>query len=110
MAAPAIATEFPVDPGFPIRLAGVVSVIYLAASLLGAAIIPFPSPFDEHGHFSYVIHIAETNEYFPALNEMRFINLDDLSKWTERHNYINHPGGYYNLMSWIARPFLPTSF
>ena len=110
MAAPAIAIEFPVDAGFPTRLAGVIFVMYLAVSLLGAAITPFPSPFDEHGHFSYVIHIAETHEFFPAFDKMRFINLDDLSKWTERPNYINHPSGYYHLMSWIARPFVPTSF
>jgi hypothetical protein len=33
----------------------------------------FPSPFDEHAHFSYAWHILQTGEVLPSLDELRLI-------------------------------------
>jgi hypothetical protein len=79
-------------------------LVYAARCLLFAALAPFPSPFDEHAHLSYVLHILATGDLVPAFEDLRLIELPGLNGFSDRPNYLNHPSPFYVAMAGLAWP------
>lgn len=70
--------------------------------LIYALVAPFPVPFDEHAHVSYALHIAQTGDPIPSLDDLRLISLEHPTAWSETSNYLNHPSAYYSVMAAVA--------
>lgn len=63
---------------------------------IGAALrMPFPSEVDEIQHLSVVRAQYERPEIFPDWSQYRVLRQDDLERWSNKDNYINHPALYY---------------
>jgi hypothetical protein len=77
-------------------------LVFLARALVVAVAGPFPIPFDEHAHLSYVLHLAAGAPVLPDFDAMRLVDLEDFDRWLDRRNYLNHPPGYYWLMAMLA--------
>ncbi|MGH6918430.1 MAG: hypothetical protein ACREJ0_12100 [Geminicoccaceae bacterium] len=78
-------------------------LVYAARALLVALAGPFPMPFDEHAHLSYVLHLAAGSPLLPDLDAMRLVDLADFDRWLDQRNHLNHPPGYYWLMAMLAQ-------
>jgi 4-amino-4-deoxy-L-arabinose transferase-like glycosyltransferase len=78
-------------------------VVYFARTLAVAVVAPFPIPFDEHAHLSYVLYLAAGSPLLPDLDAMRLVDLADFGRWLEQRNHLNHPPGYYWLMALLAQ-------
>lgn len=82
-------------------------LVYVARALAVAMAAPFPVPFDEHAHQSYVLHLAAGPPLFPDLDAMRLVDLAAFDQWLDQRNHLNHPPGYYWLMALLAKPLTP---
>jgi len=78
-------------------------LVYAARALVVAVAGPFPIPFDEHAHLSYVLHLAAGSPLLPDLDAMRLVDLGDFDRWLDKRNYLNHPPGFYWLMAMLAQ-------
>jgi hypothetical protein len=65
----------------------------------------FPNPYDEAAHFSFALHVLQTGDLLPAFADLRLVDPEAVTGWTDRPNYLNHPSGYYALMAAAAAPF-----
>ena len=65
----------------------------------------FPNPYDEAAHFSFALHVLQTGDLLPAFADLRLVDPEAITVWTDRPNYLNHPSGYYALMAAAAAPF-----
>jgi hypothetical protein len=65
----------------------------------------FPNPYDEAAHFSFALHVLQTGDLLPAFADLRLIDPETVTGWTDRPNYLNHPSGYYALLAAAAAPF-----
>jgi hypothetical protein len=86
------------------QIYAVALLVYAGRCLLFAALAPFPSPFDEHAHLSYVLHILATGDLVPAFEDLRLIELPGLNDFSDRPNYLNHPSPFYVAMAGLAWP------
>jgi len=68
--------------------------------MLGVAFYyPFPSGYDELQHYSVIRAQFEALSLFPNYPAYRVVEADDLTRWSARGNYINHPPAYYIALS-----------
>jgi hypothetical protein len=82
-------------------------VVYFARALAVALVAPFPIPFDEHAHLSYVLHLAAGSPLLPDFDAMRLVDLADFGSWLDQRNHLNHPPGYYWPMALLAQALPP---
>ncbi len=82
-------------------------LVYVARVLAVAVAGPFPIPFDEHAHLSYVLHLAAGSPLLPDLDAMRLVDLGNFARWLDQPNYLNHPPGFYWLMALLAQAPIP---
>jgi hypothetical protein len=82
-------------------------LVYVARALVVAVAAPFPVPFDEHAHLSYVLHLAAGSPLLPDFDAMRLVDPAALGQWLDQRNSLNHPPGYYWLMALLAQPLTP---
>ncbi len=82
----------------------VVAMVAVYAYLCFTAImeVPFPNTFDELGHFSYVLHVAESAGWWIDFDDFYMFDVIDYAGFTDEPNYINHPPAYYLLMSALS--------
>lgn len=82
----------------------VVGMVAVYAYLCFTAVmeVPFPNTFDELGHFSYVLHVAESAGWWIDFDDFYMFDVIDYSGFTDEPNYINHPPAYYMLMSALS--------
>lgn len=80
-------------------VAAVVILALLAiAALLSAERKDVTAGFDEVAHVSYVAHVQQTRDVWPALQRMRLIDPQTF-QFTDRANYLNHPAPFYVLLA-----------
>ena len=79
-------------PRVPLAAIASVAIFGLIALVLSAS--PFPSPIDELEHLSVVAEQVERPSPFRYASEYRVLS-SDLSDWSPKQNYINHPSAYY---------------
>lgn len=91
-------------PGFD-RLYWIALIVFAGRCLMVAWFGHFPNAYDEHAHFSYALHVLQTSEVAPSLDDLRLTDPSAPARWSEQRNYLNHPSPYYVLMAWAARPF-----
>ena len=76
------------------RVYAVVLVLFIVAATLSAVRKDVTVGFDEVAHTSYVAHLQQTGEIWPAFETMRM--LDPASfRFTSELNYLDHPSFYY---------------
>lgn len=95
MVAPAPHTEAPATRRGVAFPATVILLIFAALAWWVAARMPFPSTYDELQHLSVVRAQAEAPDLFADARGYRVADAADPARWTDTHNYINHPALYY---------------
>ena len=75
--------------------------IYLAITLSAAINGAFPGHIDELAQLSYVATIAQSGLAGAHLPDMHLLKADLVPGFTDQLNYLNHPPGYYVLLSWL---------
>ena len=78
--------------------AAVICALFVIAAWLSAERKDVTAGFDEVAHVSYVAHIQETHDAWPALQRMRLIDPQTF-QFTDRANYLNHPAPFYVLLA-----------
>jgi hypothetical protein len=78
---------------------GLVIGAYFAILLWVALSVPFPTRIDELHHYSVIRAQYEQPALFPDWSRYLLVRQDDLSQWSDRHNYINHPSLYYLMLA-----------
>jgi hypothetical protein len=87
------------------RLYWVALIVFAGRCLMVAWFGHFPNAYDEHAHFSYALHVLQTGDIAPSLDELRLTDPTSPARWSDERNYLNHPSPYYVLLAWAARPF-----
>lgn len=70
----------------------------LASCLIGLNLIAtkaYPAPFDELQHISYAAFLQETGRLLPKFEEQKTLFVEDMSRWSDRPNYLGHPSPFY---------------
>lgn len=88
-------------PPYRVIVVGMVAA-YAYLCFIALMEVPFPNTFDELGHFSYVLHVAESAGWWIDFDAFYMFDVVDFSGFTDRPNYINHPPAYYMLMSVLS--------
>ena len=60
--------------------------------------VPFPTPYDELQHVSFITAMRNAPRLFPHYGDY-FVLRGDLSAWTDVRNYLAHPPLYYLLLA-----------
>lgn len=76
-----------------------VLAIHVIMTLIVVFTGPFPSQVDELQHLSVVRAQFENPTLFPEWSHYRILRPDDLTRWSDDANYINHPSLYYLLLA-----------
>lgn len=75
---------------------------YIYAQVGRVQNVPIPSEYDEHQHVSFILSMKANAELFPRYENLRLIDLQNPSEFTDEANYLNHSSVYYILLSVFA--------
>ena len=77
----------------------VCSALFAALCFHESAGVAFPYVnLDEQGHISYALHLPQSHNFFPALNDMRLYDFA-ANAWSGEPNFITHPPLAYHLLN-----------
>jgi hypothetical protein len=79
-------------------VAAVILGLFVLAAVLSAARKDITQGFDEVAHTSYVAHIQQTGDAWPALKSMRLLDPQTF-QFTAQANYLNHSPMFYALLA-----------
>ena len=82
-----------VAPSRAIPLLCLLAFLFIGLSLITTR--PYPGAFDELEHVSYAAFLQQTGRLLPRFEEQRILVIDDMSRWTDRPNYLGHPSPFY---------------
>ncbi len=72
---------------------------YVLLALSVALRAPFPNNYDELAHLSYMANVAQFGAPSVAAGDMYLLAPDLAGGFTSVPNYLNHPAGYYRVLS-----------
>jgi len=83
------------------RVCAIVLVLFIVAATLSAMRKDITQGFDEVAHASYIAHLQQSGERWPAFEDMRMLDPSSF-QFTGQANYLNHPSPYYLLLARIG--------
>lgn len=79
-------------------ICAVVLLLFILAAAVSAMRKDVTQGFDEVAHASYVMHLQQTGEIWPAFEDMRMLDPSSF-RFTGEANYLDHPSPYYLLLA-----------
>jgi hypothetical protein len=80
------------------RICIIVLLLFVIAATLSAIRKDVTRGFDEVAHASYIAHLQQSGETWPAFEDMRLLDPSSF-EFTNEENYLDHPSPYYVLLA-----------